>query len=172
MPRVLLERRRSGSSTRGGELGGGLVVETAVRTLVVVFFLASPSEPPRLGQVGALVVNIFDDAVDVVHVLARAERNRLLQLQCLLAAQEIGHRAARVGRAVGQLRAETAHSAKEAQTSSSSLRAKMQRSAYAGGGQANFLPSYGAVGSKRAARPISWYPLPLKFARISSPRSV
>ncbi len=86
-------------------------------------------------------MNIFEDAVDVVHVLAWAERNRLLQLQCVLAAQEIGHRAARVGREAGQLRAETAYSAKEAQTSSLSLRAKMQRSAYAGGGQANFLPS-------------------------------
>jgi len=55
--RVLLERRRSrsGSSTRGGKLGRGLVVETVVRMLVVVFFLTPSSEPPRFGQVGELL---------------------------------------------------------------------------------------------------------------------
>ena len=44
---MLLERRRSrsGSSTRGGELGGGLVTQAAVRPLVIMLVLPSPCEP-------------------------------------------------------------------------------------------------------------------------------
>src|SRR5262245_51583617 len=65
-----------------------------------------------------------------------------------------------------------AYSAKEAQTNSLLLRAKTQRPAYAGGGQAHFLPKYGWVGSNSRARLISLYPVPLKEARISCPWSV
>ena len=45
--------------------------------------------------------------------------------------------------------------AKEAQTSSLPLRAKMCRLAYAGGDQVTFLPPNGIVGSSTAARLIS-----------------
>ena len=130
--------------------------------------------PRPVREVGALIKDLFESAVDVVHVLTRAEKHRLLQPQGLLAAKEVAVRTPCGSRwdSNQSTSAETAYSAKEAQTNSLSLRAKMQRWAYAGGGQANFLPSYGDVGSKTAARPISSYAWPFKFARISSPRSV